>query len=256
MSFVREALTVAVLEALRPAAAMQGAIPFPTTAGHRVFVERVGALDDLSEEEPYPTVVIYTERDVGTSGDGAGPPYNRQMDLALDLTVLVLSQPVDDDGAPLGPPVLTVPRTDRELATSLNALESQVREALLRSPSGQPFRSVAQKIRTITSEPDRGGEEGIKFAARRLTLALQVPDDCYVGAPATAPVGTARLPQPMRRIAEALMVSGYEAEIAAALAEAAPVAPVATPFAGLSLAIDLNRDGAADIAATVDLTQD
>lgn len=252
MSFVREALSVAVLEALCPSAALAGTAPFPTTAAERVYLERVGALDDLAAEEPFPVVVVYTERDESTPGDGAGPPFRRGMDLVLDLSVLVRL----GEGGEGEPSVVTVPATDRELYLALNVLEQQVRSALLSSAAGAHFRGLAQKIKSIISEPEREAEEGIKFAARRLTWSLQVPDDCFDAAPRTAPSGLARLPQPLRRIAEALMTTAYAADLAAALADASPVAPIATPFAGLSLAIDLHRDGATDIAATVDLTQD
>ena len=262
MSFAREALSIAVLEALCPTIPQAGGGLWRSTAGDRVYLERIGALDDLANEEPYPTIVIYTERDVGVAGDGAGPPFRRQIDLVIDLTVLLLSTPLDEDGEMSGPPVLTVPATDREMSAALNVLEGQVRAALYVLPGGRHYRRLVSKTATITSEPDRGGEEGIKFAARRLTLSVQVPDDCFPAAPRAPAEGLARLPQPLRSIVEDLVGSGHGgahlATLADAMAQGAPVATLLVPLTGMSLAIDVSRpgDGSADISADIALPQD
>lgn len=249
MSFVREALAVTVLEALCPKAAVAGTGDFPTKAGKFVFLEKVEPLDDLATDHPAPVIIIYTGSDEGVPMGQHGPPFRRTIEVELALAVLARSPP--DEGDP--EPFLAPPETDRALFSALNALEAQVRGALLSGPSGRHFRALKQKIGSLKSEPVRYGEEGLRFAERRILLSVQVPDDCLPG----TGEGIARLPQPLRKVAEDLMTTGYAAEIASALASAAPAPPETVPFTGVTLDIDVTRpaDGAADIVADVLLEQ-
>lgn len=246
MSFVREALALSVLEALCPAAAVASGEGFTTNAGGRVFLEKVDALDDLSVGHRASVIVIYTNMDDGqllSPGE-----YARVIE--VEIVISMVAHLVAEDGVPF----FNVPITDRELFSALNVAEAQVRAALLFGASGLLFRKVSKKTATIRSEPVRDAEEGFKLAERRLTLSCEVPDDCL--APASAE-GTARLPEPLRTVAEALMTAGYQAEIAAAIAQAAPVQSAPVPFTGITLDIDISQpsDGTADITAEVAIPQ-
>lgn len=246
MSFVREALALSVLEALCPAAAVASGEGFTTNAGGRVFLERADPLDDLAVGHRAAVIVIYTNIDDGqrlSLGE-----YGRVIE--VEIVISMVAHVVADDGKPF----FDVPITDRELFSALNVAEAQVRAALISGASGVLFRKVAKKVATIRSEPVREAEEGIKFAERRLTLSCEVPDDCL--APASAE-GTDRLPDPLRKVAEALMTAGYQAEIAAAIAQAAPVQPAPVPFTGITLDFDISQpsDGTADISADVAIPQ-
>lgn len=250
MSFVREALAVTVLEALCPRAALESGQGFPTNAGRLVFLEKVDPLDDLSFDHRAPVVSIYTGTDDGSANDSAGATFIRAIEVEIVISILMR---VEEEGAP----VLVVPFTDRGLFSALNSLEGQVRGVLTSGPSGAHFRALRRKVRSIRSEPVRDAEEGTKFAERRLTLVVEVPDDCFVAAPSAAPEGLDRLPQPLRKMAQDLMTAGYAAEIAQALAAGAPVAPVATPLTGVTLDIDISRpaDGTPDIVVDVSIEQ-
>ncbi|WP_029554772.1 hypothetical protein [Xanthobacter sp. 91] len=246
MSFVREALALTVLEALCPATAVTSGEGFTTNAGGRVFLEKVDALDDLAVGHRAAVITIYTNTDDGqrlSVGE-----YGRVIE--VEIVISMVSCLEAEDGAAF----FNVPITDRELFSALNVAEAQVRAALLFGASGLLFRKVAKKIATIRSEPVRDAEEGFKLAERRLTLSCEVPDDCL--APASAE-GTARLPDPLRTVADALMTAGYQAEIAAAIAQAAPVQSAPVPFTGITLDIDISQpsDGTVDITAEVAIPQ-
>lgn len=248
MSFVREALAITVLEALCPAAAVASGEGFTTNAGGRVFLEKTSALDDLSAGHQATVIVIYTNVDDGKLLGQSGFSYSRTIE--VEIVVSMVARASDEAGVSF----LLVPLTDRELSAGLNVIEAQVRAALLSGPSGTLFRKVIKAVPSIRSEAVRDAEEGVKLAERRITLLCDVPDDCLVTAPAE---GTDRLPQPLRGVAEELMKAGYQAEIAAAIADAAPVQPAPVPFTGITLDFDISQpsDGDAEITAEVAIPQ-
>ncbi len=250
MSFARAALALTVLEALRPAAEVASGTYATTHAGPLVYLEKVGPLDDLALEHRAPVIVIYTGDDDGQAGDKAGPPYERTIEVDIVLSIVTRVR-VDDDAD--APSALIVPPTDKDLFLALCALEGQVRYALLYGPSGKWFRKIRRKLPRIRALSEAYSEEGVKFAERRLVLTVEVPDDCFPGPQLTAPEGLARLPQPLRDVAAALLDAGYAEELAAA----APVAPAAVPFTGMTLNIDLPpHDGSADVVADLSIPQD
>ncbi|MBP2147933.1 hypothetical protein [Xanthobacter flavus] len=251
MSFSRMALSLAVLEALCPKAANGN---YPTPAGGNVYRERIGPLDDLAEDAKRQLVVVVgTGRDDGTANSPAGPPYLRVIEVEIAIFVRVFTTFEDDAGEET--PFWTVPVTDAEADDALSVLEHRIRDALLFGESGRIFRSLRQKLPSIVSTQEREPEEGVKLAARRVVLNVQVPDECpLIQADAE---GVDRLPTPLRGVAEALIAAGYAPEIFAALGTALPVQPAPVPFTGITLDIDISQpsDGTADITADVAIPQ-
>lgn len=224
------------MEALRPTAA-HPAGPWPTIAGGNVFDSRLDPIDDLAPSTSKPVVVVYTEHDNGDpSQAGGGPDFKRIADLIVEVAVVARV----DDGATPGAYEAGVPETDAELEASLDLIEAQVRFALMFGPTGALWRQLTRnRVMEIRSAPQRTSEERVRLAMRTLTMQVRIPDDCYDPAPATAPAGNDRLPEPLRSVIAALAGTAYGKKIGEGLAASAPVHPIATPLKTVAMDIDV-----------------
>lgn len=245
----RLALRLATLEALRPTAALAVPATLPTLAKQWVFDSRVAPIESelaaLKEGQPQHYIAVYTEDDNGNSGQRpGGPPFNHFVDLCFEIGAIVAAKPLAGDDYIVGHP-----ETDAELDAELDLLESQITFCLLWGPTGVLWRKLTGMVVTdIHSLPHRSGEERQRIAQRTVRWKTRISEDKFDPAPAAAPTGLDRLPEPLRGVLAALPGSSYGQAIAEQLGIAAPVAPVAVPLQ--SVGIEISADGTAQDATT------
>lgn len=250
MSLARTALRLSVVEALRPSVIATSA-DYPTSAQGRVFDSRMDAIDDVAADERAPTIVVFTDDDdANPAQPGGGDPFERFVDLVFELSVIAFGE----DPAQPDTFVPVVPVTDAQCEAALDILELQVRFVLRVGPTGKLVRRVFGSPRRITSSPARTSEEGYRLATRTMTVRMRIPDDCFDLSPTAIAEGTARLPDPLRTVIEALPAGSYGAAIGAGLGPFAPAAPVLPALERVGLNFDTANpagvtDGTTDVAA-------
>jgi len=244
MSLSRLALRLATLEALRPTSSLASDGPWPTLAGKHVYDSRLAPLEDLSEDEARPIIVVYTDDDDGMSGQKrGGPPFLMTVDLCFEISVIAKVKGEAD------PAVyeLAYPFTDPELETSLDLLGAQIFFALLYAPGGKIWRNVsASRVQGPKSVAYRSSEEAARIARRHMTWKVEVNGEHYDAAPASTPSGLQILPEPLRSVACALPANSYGAAIIAGLIEEPtfPGMPVPQPLQTVGLNVKAHLPGA------------
>lgn len=265
----RIALRLVTLEALRPSAALASPATLPTLAKAWVFDSRIDPIEEqvaaLNPDKPQHYIVVFTEEDNADPGQKpGGPPFRHTVDLCFEIGAIVAAKGEVDGEYTVGHP-----ETDAELEAELDLLESQITFALFYGPTGKPWRDLTGMIVTDKqSLPHRSSEERQRTAQRTVRWKTRCPEDKFDLSPSSAPAGLARLPEPLQSVLAALPESSYGQTIAAQIAAAAPVAPVAVPLqsVGLDIAPDGKplgeggapaADGAPHVAAVAsDLDQD
>lgn len=241
MALSRVALRLTTLEALRPAALVGTVSPaWPTLAGDFVCDSQLDPIDDLDPQNRKPSIIVYTNEDIGTAGQhSGGPEFKREVDLAIELATLAMLK-VGDDYVP------GVPLTDAEIESDLDLLEAQVRFALFYGPTGSLWRKLTgRRVISITSVAHRTSEESLRLGMRTLTLKTQIPDDVFVAAPPAQQTGLDCLPEPLKSVIVALQSGCYGAKLGAGLATKAPLMPVAVPLEGVSFDMQVGAPPAA-----------
>ena len=144
-----------------------GALTAKTLAGDNVNDSQIGEIDKNAEESEQPFIAVYTDDQSSSS-----------LDVIIEFVVSVKMMG-DDDVVATG-----MPATDAGIELMLDAIESQIKTAL-KNPGnewGQLFETFMPKGREWKSE--RGAtDEGIRFAARRITISGNVLADPTFGKP-------------------------------------------------------------------------
>jgi hypothetical protein len=235
----------------------------PTIAADRVDDSRLADLAPESvPEDGLPVIMVICDDDDGEalSEQNGGPPFDRTIDLNLELSIasrVAYLDPAHPDAAPVYQ--VEAPDTDARLEASLDCLEFQAIREL--SYGQTPFAVLFRRLARITHRACHRGatDDGVKIASRLLTLKCRVNDDAIeiLGASDPAPVGLDALPEPLRSVAKLLPVDSAGGVICAALA--AKIAPLkaAVALEGVDIRSDAGQP-AADIdddvvGVTVDL---
>ncbi len=261
MSMSRLALRLAAVEALNPYAALVAG-PWPTLAGREVTdtpidpVEDAEGVSDLLgriEDGRSALVSVYTEEFTAEPYQPATfPPEQAIVTLVFELMIATRSvlRVVAADGseATLGDVVAAV--TDRQREATLDVLESQIVQALVRGPTGGLFRRTGMEVHRLHSVPQRGDDKTLRLAARTLKLTVKVKNERWPAFGAVpAPIGLDLLPEPLRTVGKALdpASSGGQLclELAALIAQPAP----RVPLAGITVAIDVGGEPLAAVFA-------
>ncbi len=144
-----------------------GALTGATLVGNNVNDSQIGEIDKNAKESEQPFIAVYTDDQSQTS-----------LDVIIEFVVSVKMMG-DDDVVATG-----MPATDAGIELMLDAIESQIKTALSDPANewGQLFETFMPKEREWKSE--RGAtDEGIRFAARRLTISGNVLADPTYGNP-------------------------------------------------------------------------
>jgi hypothetical protein len=197
-------------------------------AGRTIAAGRVddSRLSDLAPEsvpeDGLPVLMVICDDDDGDawSEQNGGPPFDRMIDLNIEMAMASRVQYVDPNDPASSVYVVEAPDTDARLEASLDFLEFQsIRElAFGVTPFAVMFRMLARITHRACHRA--ASDDGVKIAARLLTLRCRVNDDeietLDVSAP--APAGLDALPEPLRSVAKLLPPDSSGGVICAALA--------------------------------------
>lgn len=194
--------------ALRLAAVMSIAngyeAPFPTIARDGVFDSRVDPIEGGKIGDMAPIVLVFTDDDDGESlsGNNGGPPFRHIVKLIFELSIGMVGQLIDGQGAPLkddqDEPILgLLPiATEPELELMLDLFEHQIMD-VFRRPLGNPWAMRLLDKHIVRVEQwssmrfvEREGQK--RLALRQIVASVQLPqqDDMVVigdAPPATIP---------------------------------------------------------------------
>lgn len=224
----------------------------PTIAAGRVDDSRLADLAPESvPDDGLPVIMVIADDDDGDawSEQNGGPPFDRMIDLNIEMSIASRVQYVDPDDPTNSMYVVEAPDTDARLEASLDFLEFQtIRElAFGLSPYSIKFRQLARIEHRACHRA--ASDDGVKIASRLLTLRCRINDDAIevLDALAPAPVGLDALPEPLRSVAKLLPPESSGGVTCAALA-----AKIAQLQAGIALeGFDFRAD-AGDAVKTVD----
>lgn len=235
--------------------------------GATIAVDRVddSRLADLAPEsipdDGLPVIMAIADDDDGDalSEQNGGPPFDRMIDLNLELAIASKVQYVDPQNPANSVYQVEAPDTDARLEASLDFLEFQtIRElAYGLSPYAVMFRKLA---RIVSRSCHRAAtDDGVKIASRILTLKCRVNDDAIetLGASDPAPVGLDALPEPLRSVAKLLPPGSSGGVTCAALAAAMTQVQAGVKLTGFDVRADAGTpplDANDDVVgATIDL---
>lgn len=237
----------------------------PTIAADRIDDSRLADMaPETVPDDGLPVGVVICDDDDGDawSDQNGGPPFDRHIDLNIEMSIASRVQYVDPNNPAASIYVVEAPDTDPRLEASLDLFEFQVIRELAYGLS--PFSAMFRKIARVTHRACHraASDDGVKIASRLLTLRCRVNDDqiSVRSTSATAPTGLDVLPEPLLSVAKLLPAGSAGAVICAALAAKVSVL-TAGPLRGVDLTADA-RDHAptpdptdAQIEITVDLPQ-
>ncbi|WP_283196602.1 hypothetical protein [Rhizobium sp. BT04] len=216
-----EALRLAAIEILCPTAAAIAGEGFPTLAGRAVFDSRAAPLEDLDRKAPYtPVLSLYTPESGFALRAEAASADDTVADAVLDVVAELAVVNQDDDGEFAD----AMAATDPEARLVLAALCAQVRYLLDRSQSGGLWRGLVSHIIKVELQTFAVPHLGLRWQRVTMRFHCGIRDDDF-------DMEDGGLPQPIRRLYEALPAQSYAKEKLGALA-AYFVAEELPPFEG------------------------
>ncbi|AID18324.1 hypothetical protein PPF1_11 [Rhizobium phage vB_RleM_PPF1] len=215
-----EAVRLAAIEILCPTAAAIAGSGFPTLAGRAVFDSRAAPVEDLDRKAPYtPVLSLYTPQsgfelraEAASADDTVAYAV---LDVIAELAV------VNQDGE--GEFADAMAATDPDARLVLAALCAQVRYLLDRSQAGGLWRGLVSHIKADL-ETFAVPNLGLRWQRVTMRFRCGIRDDDF-------DMADGGLPQPIRRLYEALPEESYAKAKLGALA-AFFVAEELPPFEG------------------------
>lgn len=202
-------------------AALAGA----TIAQDRVDDSRLADLAPESiPEDGLPVIMAIADDDDGDawSEQNGGPPFDRMVDLNLELAMASRVQYIDPENPENPIYQVEAPDTDARLEASLDFLEFQVIRELAYglSPYAVQFRKLARIVHRSCHRA--ATDDGVKIASRLLTLRCRINDDVIdvLDPSQPLPEGLDALPEPLRSVAKLLPADSSGGRICAVLAAA------------------------------------
>ncbi len=173
MSLNRMALRIATVLALRG----------NTAAGMRVWDSRIGEIDELARDQAEPFIIVHVDDEDATSDGPALRKGQRRVTLVIEAAIGILRS---DAGA--GWQLMT-PETDAQLELALDALETQIFDALqaVESEARELWAQLALTVHSISIRRGSWSEEdrSRRYAARLIEMQIGIPRDAQPGT--TAP---------------------------------------------------------------------
>ncbi|BAP94467.1 hypothetical protein [Aurantimonas phage AmM-1] len=178
MSFVRTALRIAAVEAVRGR----------TSVGDNVLDSQIAALDQAADgslrtdqETPFVAVYLY---DGKAQADGRSLVENGAIELAFEIGIAA-SMTVTDQETGESHVVAGMPATDRAFEMYLDLVGRQIRDALTDEANawGQILLGLIMGIDVINVVATRSGDEGQRVAGHQIVLQARSIDDPVRGEP-------------------------------------------------------------------------
>lgn len=202
------ALRLAVIEALAPHAAISlmgtgGAPVWPTLARHRVLDSQIAAQVATEEEALTPLIAVFSDDGMTEAqGGGQDAEFEPQETVTLAIEIQVPLASINEDGQP----VVSLAETDALAESFVNTIAHQIRSILRRARVDGPLRHVLIAIEKSNSRAWSDADSMIRLSARRLEMTCRIRADRDVIAGQT---GLARLPSPLREVAQDLPEGSY-----------------------------------------------
>ena len=194
-----EAMRLAAYEALVPSGQLLQAVPvWPTIAGDHVFDSQAIRFEDLADGVAFtPSIALYTD-DSRSVRRGEGASSTIGFATATLTAVCELTVAVKDDGAPFADAMAT---SDPKARLVLGALCAQVRQTLVRGPTSEALRKIVKSVDEIRIDQFALPEMGLRWMRSTMSFSCTIADDEFTDA--------AGLPQPIRRLMDALPANSY-----------------------------------------------
>lgn len=178
MSYMRPVIRAVAVAAIRD----------KTYAADRVYDSDLKAFGEaVLGQAALPYVVVYTDSDDINGVNGKAELYNgdgRALTVVIEMGIASSIHKTMPDGSPTGPIVINFSQSDQGMELACDILESQVLAALIGDPHsewGDLFKRLTFKVVKMLRR--RGGQnrEGVRFAARRVTLVCTMNYDIVPG---------------------------------------------------------------------------
>jgi hypothetical protein len=225
MDFARLALRLAMIETLAPTGKLEAA-PWPTLAGEVVMDSQTEPTDQRHIADKHPMIGVFTDDDEARPY-GSGVDIMNGADATVDLSFeVIVPMRLPPTGTASGDLVLYAV-TNPQVEARLDLVCGQIMQAIRNGLADGPLSAVVKSIVKRESHTYRDAETDARLNARRLNVTVGVKPSAGTGDPSAA--GLARLPEPLRAVAELLPTGSYGRKICEALAEAVPGGPPAAP---------------------------
>jgi hypothetical protein len=234
MGMNRTALRLAVVEALAPT----GASTFPTLAARSVFDTALPIFDH--DRVPLSFVQVSTEdSEIKPAGGGRGLVENATEERCRLVVEFVYTRPRPEGGASF--------EADAVSAAMLDWFEYQIMTALRSALRlGQALAKVVIHFEEAKSEQALDPDSGIPLASRRLVIETRLRAQ---GEADAAGVGLARLPHPLRAVAEMLPTGSYGRDVAEQLAGLVAAGATAPALDGFDVTLRATGQNSGDTPA-------
>lgn len=163
-----------------------------TLAGDAVHPSAIQPLEGKVRDEPAPFILVFT--DSGETKDVERDQIGRDMlgaaiDVTLSFEIAVATRvpvaPIPGE-APDGPVTeIVIPETDEGFEITIDVIARQVCAELQAGDTAwaELWRSMVMRVLGIRSERGQSAENGVRFAARRLGITVDLVADPAPGAP-------------------------------------------------------------------------
>jgi hypothetical protein len=180
-ALARTALRLAGIEALKADPLIAALV------GGLVFDSRI---DRISQTEPVPVIVVYTEEMEGEawSANNGGPPFDDHCELVVEIAMRVLVQGADEE------PSIWTPETDREIEATLDLIEERAIDALTIGTTAQSALircAVTRRISKQKSSRFADPDTGVKLAVRQVTLTAELKGEDRAATTIASPLAAA-----------------------------------------------------------------
>lgn len=157
---------------------LQRALDGRTIAERRVMDSTLTSLDTALEKAPKPIVIVYTD-------DSEFAPEGKELWGGQDKTTIVLVIAVAGAITIDGETQFSFPVTDHTTEMGLDFLERQIQTVLMDPDNewAELWRNIVVKVTKWKSIRGSSTKEGVRFAARQISIEVETIHDPVPGAP-------------------------------------------------------------------------
>lgn len=178
-----------------------GNAPFPTAAGVNVYDSREDLATDLDPDQAHPTIAVYTETlSDQDAGNTPGMFRTRQVQMVIAFEYATWLQ--RDEGLEFA-----VPETTASLELRLDLMSDQILTALMAPTTwGNLFRGHLRSVESVSVQRYGGSENRHRYAAREMTITLEMGSPCIVGSNITTDLVPPQpsMPDPLATVLQAI----------------------------------------------------
>lgn len=254
MSLNRTALRLAVIEALRPFGEVvktnASEKHWPTAAQDNIADSLIEPWPATDPRARLPFIGVFTDEahihNHGAAQDVTFPDQGlHRCILAIEIIVPQTS------GGPDSEVLQFVAETNAAAEMFIETIEAQVFQALFAARLDGALRHALITIDKVESQTWRDPDSNLKLSARRIEIECRIPEVVWPNPDAS---GLARLPQPLRDVANDLPATSPGRLMAVGIARILEGRPALPPLEDIRTTVVLSRDDESPPALGVDFT--